>query len=481
MNRSKIGGSSVLNSTRKVRTEPRSKSMAYVTDKKQSSGRIALSASECEKLSSIIREETRKMYEENDRSSEILPCSSCVFPDPVKFSTSFDCFGLCRRRSKTKRISEYWLISVPKEEDTFTKFNVETNKTGLSQNYKFHIPLLKVGKLDELLALSEQLNSLENYAKEITEKLCSYVKKELGTKRDSIEEFLQIRGNQPATFLTTFSWDRAKYPTWHKIPQIADRIYALVDNIQDRHQDKVSLLKQINRQIESYVNRKTDKLQRRYLGDIVRKEHFVLDSKFLTTLLVVVPRNKQKEWTTSYATMADMVVPNSSIKIFDDGFDTLYTLTLPVKCVDQFKNNAVAKGLVVREYKFSEETLKAENDRYERLALTKFHASADILRWTLIMFGECFDAWIHVKAMRIFVESVLRFGLPVNFQAMLILPLKSKKKLRDLLHKMYENVDSSLANGVFQDVPGTLTTYGVEDYYPYVYYSVKLDFLYNGK
>ena len=32
--------------------------------------------------------------------------------------------------------------------------------------------------------------------------------------------------------------------------------------------------------------------------------------------------------------------------------------------------------------------------------------------------SESFMAWIHVKALRVFVESVLRYGLPVNFQGM---------------------------------------------------------------
>ena len=31
-----------------------------------------------------------------------------------------------------------------------------------------------------------------------------------------------------------------------------------------------------------------------------------------------------------------------------------------------------------------------------------------------------FKAWIHVKAIRTFVEAVLRFGIPVNFQAIVL-------------------------------------------------------------
>lgn len=61
-------------------------------------------------------------------------------------------------------------------------------------------------------------------------------------------------------------------------------------------------------------------------------------------------------------------------------------------------------------------------------------------------FSEAFIAWIHVKALRVFVESVLRYGLPVNFQAMLLQPnKKTLKKLREVLHELYKHLDSSAA------------------------------------
>jgi hypothetical protein len=44
--------------------------------------------------------------------------------------------------------------------------------------------------------------------------------------------------------------------------------------------------------------------------------------------------------------------------------------------------------------------------------------------WCKSTYSEVFSAWVHVKAMRCFVESVLRYGLPVNFAASLLLPVK---------------------------------------------------------
>ena len=41
------------------------------------------------------------------------------------------------------------------------------------------------------------------------------------------------------------------------------------------------------------------------------------------------------------------------------------------------------------------------------------------------------------------MESVLRYGLPVNFQAMVLLPQKkTQKKLREVLNQQYAHLDS---------------------------------------
>merc|ERR1711918_108098 len=52
----------------------------------------------------------------------------------------------------------------------------------------------------------------------------------------------------------------------------------------------------------------------------------------------------------------------------------------------------------------------------EQAQEAKRHAK-DNLR---VNFGEVFLVHLHLKAVRIFVESVLWYGLPVNFQAMVI-------------------------------------------------------------
>lgn len=49
--------------------------------------------------------------------------------------------------------------------------------------------------------------------------------------------------------------------------------------------------------------------------------------------------------------------------------------------------------------------------------------------------------------------AVCRYGLPVNFQAMLLAPpKKSQKKLREVLHQLYSHLDNSGTGGPGADV-----------------------------
>jgi len=89
-----------------------------------------------------------------------------------------------------------------------------------------------------------------------------------------------------------------------------------------------------------------------------------------------------------------------------------------------------------------------------------------------VNFSEAFTGWMHVKALRVFVESVLRYGLPVNFHAVLMQPHKKHtKKLHELLNAMYSHLDTTGAvSKQDMEIPGFQHLQA--DYYPYVYYKM---------
>ena len=66
-----------------------------------------------------------------------------------------------------------------------------------------------------------------------------------------------------------------------------------------------------------------------------------------------------------------------------------------------------------------------------------------------------FHSVFPFQALRVFVESVLRFGLPVNFQGMVLNPQRKQvKKLRETLNDLYLHLDSAAGLGGGEEIPG---------------------------
>ena len=67
-----------------------------------------------------------------------------------------------------------------------------------------------------------------------------------------------------------------------------------------------------------------------------------------------------------------------------------------------------------------------------------------MLEWCQISYGEAFSTMMHVCTVRVFVESILRYGLPPDFQAVLMRPnMKHVSKLRKVLNQEFGKDASS--------------------------------------
>ena len=152
-----------------------------------------------------------------------------------------------------------------------------------------------------------------------------------------------------------------------------------------------------------------------------------------------------------------------------DNDHALVSLTCFKKVADEFKQRARENKFVVRDFAYDEEQLKSGKNELTKLHTDKKKQFGPLVRWLKVNFGECFTAWIHVKvkadninscsitifqALRVFVESVLRFGLPVNFQGMVLAPQRKQvKKLRETLNDLYLHLDSAAGLGGGEELP----------------------------
>lgn len=376
-------------------------------------------------------------------------------------------------------MSEFWLISAPGDQtcqQTFETLNSATVREQLSTNFKFNLPDLKVGTLDQLVSLSDELQRVDQFAEQVTRKLANYFADVLEEQKDKLAESLQANGMDLLSYVTRFTWDMAKYPKHQPLPALTAMINKQMGVIDAELKTRSAAYNTLKTNIQSYERKQTGSLLVRNLGDLVRKEHFVLGSEYLVTLLVVVPKASFKEWMESYEKLSDMVVPGTSTLVTQDQDHGLFTVTLFRKVVDEFKNKARTQKFIVRDFEYNEASIQSGKDERGRMETEKKRQYALLVRWLKNNFGEAFVAWIHTKALRLFVESVLRYGLPVNFQGMLLRPQKrSQRRLRDVLNQLYRHLDNTAASGPVEDIPGF--NMGPSEYYPYVYFKIVIDFV----
>ncbi|XP_042828926.1 V-type proton ATPase subunit C 1 isoform X4 [Panthera tigris] len=348
-------------------------------------------------------------------------------------------------------MTEFWLISAPGEktcQQTWEKLHAATTKNNnLAISSKFNIPDLKVGTLDVLVGLSDELAKLDAFVEGVVKKVAQYMADVLEDSKDKVQENLLANGVDLVTYITRFQWDMAKYPIKQSLKNISEIIAKGVTQIDNDLKSRASAYNNLKGNLQNLERKNAGSLLTRSLAEIVKKDDFVLDSEYLVTLLVVVPKLNHNDWIKQYETLAEMVVPRSS-------------------------------KFIVRDFQYNEEEMKADKEEMNRLSTDKKKQFGPLVRWLKVNFSEAFIAWIHVKALRVFVESVLRYGLPVNFQAMLLQPnKKTMKKLREVLYELYKHLDSSAAAIIDapMDIPGL--NLSQQEYYPYVYYKIDCNLL----
>lgn len=381
-------------------------------------------------------------------------------------------------------MDEFWLISAPGDRtphETYEKLvaaTIRKQPDPLTQAYKFEIPDLKVGTLDSLIGLSDELGKLDTVAEIAARKVSSYMVDVLEDQGDQVRSNLTVNNKSIGEYLCHFRWDAAKYPVKQPLKNIADIIAKKITQVETDLKTRSQAYNAIKTNLMNFERKSTGSLLLRNLSDLVKQEHFVLDSEYLVTVLVAIPVASYTEWATTYERLTDYVVPKSSKLLFEDHEYGIWNVTLFRKVLDDFKRACSRNKYFVRDFQYNPQDVTNEKDKVCKLESDKKKMLGPLLRWLKVNFGEIFGAWIHVKALRVFVESVLRYGLPVNFQAIVLKPQKKQnKRLREALRQLYIDLDSTGLNSGGDDeptVPGL--SVGSQDYYPYVYYSVVLNF-----
>ncbi|EXB62850.1 V-type proton ATPase subunit C [Morus notabilis] len=381
--------------------------------------------------------------------------------------------------------SRYWVISLTVQGSASSLWNrlqEQISKHSFDTPlYRFNIPNIRVGTLDSLLSLSDDLLKSNSFVEGVSHKIRRQIE-ELERVSGVESSSLTVDGVPVDSYLTRFVWDEAKYPTMSPLREIVDGIHSQVAKIEDDLKVRIAEYNNVRSQLNAINRKQAGSLAVRDLSNLVKPED-IITSEHLVTLLAVVPKYSQKDWLSSYETLTSYVVPRSTKMLYEDNEYALYTVTLFNRVADNFRTSAREKGFQIRDFEYSSEAQETRKQELEKLMHDQESLRSSLLQWCYTSYGEVFSSWMHFCAVRVFAESVLRYGLPPSFLSCVLAPsVKREKKVRSILEGLCDNANRQvveLLSVTFWKTDdeaggGIVGLTGEADAHPYVSFTINL-------
>ena len=127
----------------------------------------------------------------------------------------------------------------------------------------------------------------------------------------------------------------------------------------------------------------------------------------------------------------------------------LHPIYLTGNCVDYIEPLKMAfreKRFVIREFIYDPLKAGGLDGQIQAASTEAQQVKTTIVRWCEAHYGEVYSGWIHLKVIRGFIESVLRYGLPLDFLPVFIEPnMKREKQLKVALADAISRLRPELA------------------------------------
>ena len=129
----------------------------------------------------------------------------------------------------------YWLVSLPllqsRRDRTWEALQEKTSYgQQLSSNSKLEVPELRVGTLDTLMALSDDLVKVNTAVEAIVSKIRRTIHDIAGP---SAIHSLKVENLPVESYLTRFKWDEPKFPVRRPLKETVEKIGEVMSHIED--------------------------------------------------------------------------------------------------------------------------------------------------------------------------------------------------------------------------------------------------------
>lgn len=105
----------------------------------------------------------------------------------------------------------------------------------MSINYRFELPELRIGTLDSLMVLSDDLVKVNGLMEAVVNKIRRqlFEMQTLAANEDKDPQEVLVEGMPPDNYLERFSWDEAKYPPRRPLQETISTLTETVQRLED--------------------------------------------------------------------------------------------------------------------------------------------------------------------------------------------------------------------------------------------------------
>lgn len=317
----------------------------------------------------------------------------------------------------------YWLITVPMQDkdphammSSLSRTLLHDGVTTSDEMGLLSLPPLKTGTLEGLVTLSEELPKSDTQFTQAVSKIIDTLRNLLNNDAEALSQHVQVNEQSIDEYLLGWSWNGQRYRTDRSLREIVESLSKEMISIDNVMKSKLNSYNLAKGQLQQLQRKRTGNLSVRSLADVVHKEDFVdLDSEYMETLLVAVPKNNVKDWQSQYERLTSLVVPRSSRRLAADEEFALFNVTVFKKVKEEFVNKCRENKYVVREFTWDAELVERQRAELEEANVSEKELWTELLRLARTNFSEAYMVLMHLKVIRTFVESVLRFGLPAEY------------------------------------------------------------------
>lgn len=218
---------------------------------------------------------------------------------------------------------EHWLVSIhchsSESAQIWGNLKSEILTPNVATSTIFNIDQqFKSGSLDSLVALADELGKLDHQLEGTLRKIeRQYVDIDpnpqlvIGINNRGAQEYLS-----PSAYLSDFHWDISRYQPSKTLQELVGLIEERLRNLDDDVKAKTSKFIEARNTLSQITKKESGSLLNKDLSEIftpeVVSEGDFINTEYLKTLLVIIPKKEIPNWLNSYERLSERVVPQST-------------------------------------------------------------------------------------------------------------------------------------------------------------------------